>query len=64
MRRALALAGAAAFAGGLFASAPASAINCPDGTEYRTITVAGVTRGYCSPVVHCDPAACFPGSPE
>ena len=46
---------AAALAGASFAAAPASALNCPDGTQPRPLPTG---QNVCVPYQHCDPAAC------
>jgi len=61
MRRLLTASAAAALAGGtlLFAS-PSNAVECPSGTDARTVRIAGRTQTVCVPGVYCFPLGCDP----
>jgi len=56
MKRLLALAAIAATGSILIGVAPASAINCPAGTEAYAVLPG---HNVCLPRVYCDPAACW-----
>ena len=44
----------------LLDAVPASAINCPPGTQLRRLVVGDRTVNYCFPYQQCDPGACDP----
>ena len=61
MRRVLATGAAAAvLGGGLLLPTPSNAVECPPGTDARTVRAAGRTQTVCVPGVSCFPLGCDP----
>lgn len=64
MTRLLVPAAAAALLGGGLLLPPASAIECPPGTDARTVRVGNQTRTVCVPGIYCFPLGCDPLLPS
>lgn len=61
MPRLVATGAAAALLGsGLLLAGPSNAVECPPGTDARTVRVAGRIQTVCVPGVYCFPLGCDP----
>lgn len=60
MRLKACLAVLGAVGGALLLAAPASAVECPPGTDARTVRVGDQTRTVCVPGIYCFPLGCDP----